>query len=102
MFELSERPWDDGMPDHRRAIATEPSLRLGGWRLTNQQELIVDFSGFVGVQLVLRRRPTDGMFYGRAKPTSDAALPPGAREGTVVARKEACDRPTTWEPPLRR
>jgi hypothetical protein len=91
-FELSGAALDDGAPDFRRVIAAEPSLRLGIWTLNNQQELIVDFSGLVGVKLVLRRRPTDGVFYGRAHPTSDGALPPGVGVGTVHVKKAGCER----------
>ena len=91
-FELSDAPRDDSVPHFRRVIAAEPSLRLGIWTLNDQRELIVHISGLVGVQLVLRRRPTDAMFYGRAQPTSDGALPPGVGVGAVQVKKAACER----------
>lgn len=88
-FELSDDALDR-MPDFRRVIVQEPSKRLGNWTLTNQQELIVNFSGLVGVQLVLRRQPTDGVFHGRAQPFSDSTLPPGL--GTVLVKRTTCER----------
>jgi hypothetical protein len=93
LFELSAEP--TGYPGARKIlVAGWSSDRLLNWRLTDAQELTVVFSGgYVGVRLVLRQRLSDGAFYGRAEPFSDAWGAPGPRPaGSVLLHQVPCRR----------
>jgi hypothetical protein len=89
MFRLSGGSVAD--PNHR--IQAPPNinshLRLTSWSVISTKELEATWTdGLAGVQLLLRRRSTDGIFYGRVATVSDGD---GTRElGPVEVTPMAC------------
>ena len=74
-----------------RIIPRESTSMGGNWRLTDDTDLTTTWGNpSRAVRLILRKRPTDAHFYGRADPFAErpGATPPSS--GTVVVAKVSC------------
>ena len=87
VFRLSAEP-----SLNRGGIIPRQSMGLGGsWNLTGDTDLTTTWGNpSRGVRVILRKRPTDAYFYGRAEPFAEGpgATPPS--RGVVIVAKVPC------------